>query len=161
MLSLCQALPRTGSEVRWVPILGAMAKERSGRKKPGSDTLLKDFGARLKALREKRGLSQAELAAMTGVFKGQLLRYEHGRSSPTAEKIVALARVLRVSTDALLRGDRKGEEPIELDNVRLFERFRILSGLPKQDQEIVVQLVDAVIAKRRMQSVVLDHADAR
>lgn len=138
-----------------------MVKGRSRKKRPGAESLLKDFGARLKALREKRGLSQAELADMAGVFKGQLLRYEHGRSSPTAEKIVALARVLRVSTDALLRGDRKGEESIGLDNVRLFERFRILDSLPKQDQEVVLQLVDAVIAKRRMQSVVLEAAATR
>lgn len=136
-----------------------MAREEIGRRTPGVEKLLKDFGGRLRALREKRGLSQAELSDMTGVFKGQLLRYEHGRSSPTAEKIVALAKALRVTTDALLRGDRKGEETLDFD-VRLFERFRSLHDLPKADQDVVIEVADAVIARHRIEGVVLQRRRA-
>jgi hypothetical protein len=32
----------------------------------------------------------------------------------------------------------------------LYERFRALDDLPRQDQEIALQLIDAIIAKRRM-----------
>jgi transcriptional regulator with XRE-family HTH domain len=113
--------------------------------------LLKDFGLRLRALREKRGLTQVELARMIGVHKVQLLRYEHGAASPTAERIVGMARALRVTADALLRGDRKGEETLPFGNVRLYERFRELDRLPKQDQETVLHLVDAVLAKHQLE----------
>ncbi len=116
--------------------------------------LLKEFAARLKRLREKRGLSQAELAEMIGVHKSHLLRYEHGQASPTAERIVALARVLRVTADALLRGDRKGEEPLEFENVRLHEQMRVLDRLPHSDQQTVIDLIDAVIARHEVEHVV-------
>lgn len=129
-----------------------MAKRTS--KATAENTLLKDFGARLKRLREKRGLSQAELAEMIGVHKSHLLRYEHGQTSPTAEKIVALARILRVTADALLRGDRKGEERLEFENVRLFEQMRLLDRLPRSEQQTVIDLIDAVLARYEVQHVV-------
>jgi transcriptional regulator with XRE-family HTH domain len=123
-------------------------------KRSEENQFLKDFGRRLRQLREKRGLSQAGLAQMIGVHKGQLLRYEHGQTSPTAEKVVALARVLRVTADALLRGDRKGEEPLEFDNIRLYEQMRVLDQLPRGDQETVLDLIDAVIARHEVTHVV-------
>jgi transcriptional regulator with XRE-family HTH domain len=129
-----------------------MAKRTT--KAAAEKTLLKDFGARLKRLREKRGLSQAELADMIGVHKSHMLRYEHGQTSPTAERIIALARVLRVTADALLRGDRKGEEPLEFANLRLYEQMRVLDQLPRSDQQTVIDLIDAVIARHEVQHVV-------
>jgi transcriptional regulator with XRE-family HTH domain len=128
------------------------------KKKPRSraqeSTLLKEFGQRLKALREKRGLTQVDLARAIGVHKMQLLRYEHGQSSPTAERVIGLARVLRVTADVLLRGDRKGEESIPFENIQLFERMRVLDRLPRSELTTVLDVIDAVIARHEMKGVV-------
>jgi transcriptional regulator with XRE-family HTH domain len=107
---------------------------------------LRGFGERLKALREKRGITQQELAAMTGSDWSQISRYEREINLPTADRIVALARALRVSPNKILLGTR-GEEKIEFSNIRLYERFLKLDKLPKDDQEIALQILDGVIAK--------------
>src|SRR5438132_1379817 len=99
------------------------------KKRGTGNRVLTDFAARLKQLREKRGLSQADLAQAVGIHKSHLIRYEQGQISPTAEKIVGLCLVLHVTADALLRGDRKDEEPIEFANVRLYERMRALDQM--------------------------------
>ena len=120
-------------------------------KKRGTESrVLKDFAARLKQLREKRGLSQADLAQAIGVHKSHLIRYEQAQSSPTAERIVALCRVLHVTADALLRGDRKGEEPIEFSNVRLYEKMRALDQMSRNDQQTVLDVIDALIARHEV-----------
>ena len=121
------------------------------KKKEGTERrLVKDFGARLKQLREKHGLSQAEFARMVGIHKSHLVRYEQGQSSPTAEKIIALCRVLHVTADALLRGDRKGEEAIEFANLRLYERMRTLDQMSRNDQQTVLDVIDALIARHEV-----------
>lgn len=112
---------------------------------------MKGFGARLKALREKRGLSQQELADLVGVHLSQLSRLERGTSFPSAETVLALGRALRATTDALLRGDKSGEEPLQIENVRLFERFRTLEGIGREEQETAIKLIDALVAKHELE----------
>jgi transcriptional regulator with XRE-family HTH domain len=60
------------------------------------------FGARLQALRESAGLSQAELAAYAGVGLGTLRHYEQGRHGPTWVAVLALCRALGCRPDDFL-----------------------------------------------------------
>lgn len=114
---------------------------------------LGDFGPRVRQLREKRGLTQEDLATAISVTWGIISRYERGIHLPTADRVVALCRVLHVTADYLLRGDRKGEETVPFKNVKLFERFRVLDELPPEEQETVLRLVDAVIERHEYQAV--------
>ena len=130
-----------------------MAAKRPGRPK-GSGTTemrLKGFGPRLREIREKRGMSQHELARALGAHWTQVSRYERDLQLPTADRVVGLAQVLHTSLDALLLGEREPEDQLELKNVRLYERFRELDQLPKEEQETVLRLVDAVLAKHKLE----------
>ena len=62
------------------------------------------MGARIAALRRDAGLSQAELAGRLQISPSALGMYEQGRREPSAQMLVALAKVLGVSTDYLLTG---------------------------------------------------------
>lgn len=62
-----------------------------------------NFGDRLKAHREKMGMTQADLASKIGVDPNTIQRYESG-SLPKGDKIVSLADVLDCSIDWLLKG---------------------------------------------------------
>lgn len=130
----------------------ALRAERSP--KAEAETSLKGFGPRLRALREKRGLSQQELADLIGIHMSQLSRLERSVSTPSAETVLSLARALRATTDALLRGDRAGEQELEIQNVRLYERFRVLEGLGDDAQEVAIKVIDALIAKERVREAV-------
>lgn len=56
---------------------------------------------RLKAIREKRQLSQQDLADRVGLSGRQIWRYENGESDPTANVLSRLAKELEVSMDYL------------------------------------------------------------
>jgi len=60
------------------------------------------LGERVRLQRMARGLTQTELAALTGIPIPNLSRIEHGRQSIYVERLLDLARVLQVSTDYLL-----------------------------------------------------------
>lgn len=65
-------------------------------------------------LRKQAGWSQEALAAHIGVSRQSVSKWESGQSTPDIEKIVLLADVFAVTTDALLKGrpdiDMKGSE---------------------------------------------------
>ncbi len=57
---------------------------------------------RLRLWRERRGLSQRELARLCGLSGTQINKYENGPSDPTASSLVAIADQLGISVDYLL-----------------------------------------------------------
>lgn len=113
-------------------------------------TLRKEFGARLKTLRKQKAWSQKELAAKVGIRFQQLNKYESGLNTPPAEMLVKLADTLAVSVDFLLTGNPVEDTP--LASSRLFRRFQVLEALGNDDQETVIKVIDAIIAKQRMES---------
>ncbi len=56
----------------------------------------KDFGARIKELRNKKGITQYQLAEMAGVDPKHLSHIETGRSFPKADLIEKFACALEV-----------------------------------------------------------------
>lgn len=73
------------------------------------------FGAALRLLRKKRGLTQEDFDAVTG--RTYLSALERGLKSPTLDKVNELASVLGVHPLSLLSLSYAQGEPSELINV--------------------------------------------
>ncbi len=58
---------------------------------------------KIKYLREKANMTQAQLAQKVGVSQKAVAKWEVGRSLPRADKLVCLANALDSSVDELLR----------------------------------------------------------
>ena len=83
------------------------------------------LGARIAALRRSAGWNQAELARRLQISPSAVGMYEQGRREPSADLLVAMARVLGVSVDYLLTGSAGEEESATLEAVL---RDRIISA---------------------------------
>lgn len=59
----------------------------------------------LKACREARGMSLAQLGSAVGVAREQIWCYEHGEKLPSVQTLAMLCGVLNTSADALLFGE--------------------------------------------------------
>jgi len=57
---------------------------------------------KLKALRERRGLTQEQLSEKSGVSRSYLARLETGRQDPTLSTLEKLAKALGVKVGRLL-----------------------------------------------------------
>ena len=68
------------------------------------------LGSQIAEIRQKAGLSQAELAARIHVSPSTIGMYEQGRREPSMRTLVSIARELNVSTDYLL--NTEGETTI-------------------------------------------------
>ena len=83
---------------------------------------------RIKALREARGWTQAELARRMNITRNGVNSWEQGLSMPSPACLVDLSKVFSVSTDYLL-----GVERLETGNV---------TGLDEKDVAMLAQLAD-------------------
>lgn len=112
--------------------------------------LRKVFGARLKQLRKQRHWTQKELAAKVDIRFQLLNKYESGQHIPPAETLISLAEALDTTVDHLLTGNPVEESP--LANSTLFKRFKALEDFDEEDQATVIKVIDAMIAKRQVES---------
>lgn len=83
---------------------------------------------RIRALREARGWTQAELARRLSITRNGVNSWEQGLSMPSPACLVDLAKLFSVSTDYLL-----GVERLEMVNV---------TGLKAEDIALLAQLAD-------------------
>ena len=83
---------------------------------------------RIKALRESRGWTQAELARRMNMTRNGINSWEQGHSMPSPQRLVDLARLFSVSTDYLL-----GVEKHNTVNV---------TGLDEKDVALIAQLAE-------------------
>jgi transcriptional regulator with XRE-family HTH domain len=109
----------------------------------------KAFGARLKKLRKQKRWSQKELAAKVDIRFQQHNKYESDLNLPPAEMLIKLADALGTTVDYLLTGNPAEKTP--LGNSRLFKRFKAVESFDPGDQEAVITLIDAMIAKQQIQ----------
>ncbi|MDK9698893.1 MAG: helix-turn-helix domain-containing protein [bacterium] len=63
------------------------------------------IGERIRKLRERAGLSQQELSDLSGISRVHLSGLERGVSSPTVDKLLQIARALKMQASDLLEGN--------------------------------------------------------
>jgi len=63
---------------------------------------MSDFSSRLKSLREKKGLSQSDLAAIFNISASTIGMYEQGLREPNIDRLNKLAEFFGVSLDYLM-----------------------------------------------------------
>lgn len=116
------------------------------------DGLSFDFGRRLKELRQKKGLTQAQLAQKMDLTLRAITYYEGESTNPSLQFIEKAAKALGVSEAALLGRDQKEASPVTaLEDKGLIKALRQrlpkLTSLPKKDQESLVAVIDGLLAK--------------
>jgi len=80
---------------------------------PEGDEFMREFGARVRQLRDERGITQRELATIAGVSPGFIYLIESGKQNPSLTLIRKLAAGLHMSLEDLVAGSEVGEEPTE------------------------------------------------
>lgn len=98
------------------------------------------IGARIKVARERAGLTQEDLAAELEMSPTHISVLERGVKAPKLETLVKIANTLHVSTDTLLQ-----DVVLYAADGIASELSSTISGLPKRDQERILNAVRALI----------------
>lgn len=79
--------------------------------------LKKDFGQRLKELRNKKGITQYQLAELVGIDPKHMSHIETGRSFPKADLIEKFAEALEIEYTKLFRTEHLQDKVILLKQI--------------------------------------------
>ena len=107
-----------------------------------------EFGARLHAAREAKGLSQAQMADKLGLAQQSYAAWERRNVALRADQLQQLAGILGVGVDQLLGQATKPARaagPVG----RLRQVFENASKLPRHQQAKVAEFVEAFVAQQR------------
>lgn len=105
------------------------------------------FGKRLQEARKSKGLSQEEIAKHLGTKAPVIGRYERDEMKPSIEVASKIADLLEVSLDFLV-----GRMDVPLDKITL-ARILEVSKFQEEDKQHIFSVIDAFIAKRKIQSI--------
>lgn len=103
------------------------------------------IGARIREIRNRRRMSQQDLARQLGIDQSLISEYERGVVRIHGSLVVGLATTLRVSTDELLgikTLNGHGEEPYDR---RFLRRLQKVSRLSRRDQQVLLRNIDAFL----------------
>lgn len=107
----------------------------------------KGIGRRIRELRKRQGMTQAELARDLGVNQSAVSDYEKGVVRIHAALLAALATVLKSSADEILglgkQPGRRGPAP----DRRFLRRIERLHQLSRRDQQYILGTIDAFLSK--------------
>jgi len=109
------------------------------------------FGEKLRKLREKKGLTQKELAEKLGYSSNSYISdIEKGKFLPSEEKLKKIAKALNVPFKLL--EDMLFEEKLKelgIKEKELLELFKEVPRMPKEDKEAIVKAYLKIKRKKK------------
>jgi len=112
------------------------------------------LGEKIKQLRQEKGYSQTLLEKRSGVNSKLLSKYENGRIIPTADTLGKIAEGLDISADYLIFDNVPKDGRCQLNDLELFERFKEVELMDAENRKMIVNLIDAVIIKTKVQQAI-------
>ncbi|GAB3799828.1 hypothetical protein GCM10028798_13440 [Humibacter antri] len=103
----------------------------------------------IREARRRRGLTQAQLAALAGTTQSAVARLESGRTAPSFDDVVRYLRLMRLDLDVML---------VELDDSDWVQAQRMLALTPAQRQDAFENLLDQ--ARAMQEARVMGASDA-
>ena len=108
------------------------------------------IGEKIKALRKKRGWSQAELGERVGIKPQNISKYEKNKTVPRESTLQVFAEVFQMPlsefTQVAAPVDIPGLDP------EIAEYMRAIPTLDEEDQEAVKRLLKALVTAKKAQN---------
>jgi len=121
------------------------------------DVEMAAFVERLKEFRVARGLSQAQLADHLGVSPRVYNRWERGVATPRLDTLVKIADILQVSLDELAGRQPPKAVEFRVHNPKLHRLYREIDKLSPDDQQALAILLDSLIKRSQMDSILANE----
>jgi transcriptional regulator with XRE-family HTH domain len=108
----------------------------------------KVLGARIRELRNKKGMTQKDLASLLGVTDAAIGMWENGRREPDAERIKRMANIFCVTTDYLLGQESPQKQVIPTIAAKMPEGWDELTPEAQKDVEEFIKFVRQKYGKK-------------
>jgi transcriptional regulator with XRE-family HTH domain len=112
------------------------------------------FARNLRRLRKKRGLTQYDLADLTGISRRMIGHYETHAVEPPIDKLESIAAALKVRVSALFENGKEAIEsevdPLQFDT-RSLKKLRDILTLPLNDRSDLYRMLNKMLRKNQLE----------
>jgi transcriptional regulator with XRE-family HTH domain len=106
----------------------------------------------LRRLRKERGLSQYDLAEMSGISQRMINHYENYAATPPVEKLKVIAKALNVKMSALLEDPEENDDlDAALFDTRSLKKMRDILELPPNDRSFLYRTLNNLVRKNQLE----------
>lgn len=109
------------------------------------------FDRSLVKFRKEKGLTQEELVRLSGVAISQIRRYESGKSSPSLDVIIKIAKALGTSIDEMVFDKHTGVAANKILDRELLEQFEAISIMSNDEKYVVKKMLEGFIVKHHVE----------
>jgi transcriptional regulator with XRE-family HTH domain len=109
------------------------------------------FAQNLIALRKNKGLSQRDLARVSGISDRMIAYYETNTVIPPIDKLEILSKALDISISQLVDPESSDKDVLKY-NTRTLKRIKLLQQLPPEDQRKVETYIKDLLEKNNISS---------
>jgi len=116
---------------------------------------------KIREIREEKGISQKALASLLGVSPTNIYNYEIGRTEPSTDMLIKIARALEVSVDYLIgNSDDFGNVQISNNQKLSYKEEKLLTAFALLDQDEQDKIIEDCIyfANRNTKKLNKEHA---
>jgi transcriptional regulator with XRE-family HTH domain len=110
------------------------------------------FAERLRSVRKARKITQARLAQILEANPRVYNRWERGTATPQLDTLMKIADALNVSLDELTGRAQDAQQPA-VHNPKLHALLKEVDGLPDEDQQALIILMDSLIKRAKIDRV--------
>lgn len=104
-----------------------------------------NLGKRISEIRKKKGLTQIELAKMTGISNRMIAHYETRASTIPIEKLAIIAKALQISLDEISGiKEINNIKPLKEKNSRLRAKLLEVEKFPPKEKKQVLGLIKLI-----------------
>ena len=111
---------------------------------------MESFGKKLRECREAKGFSQSELARQLDTHHSIIGKYERDEVKPSIDVVKKITGLLGTTVGYLLG---ETQETNLFKDPNLLKRFNEINSLDEKEKECVFSLMDAFLAKSKLQSI--------
>lgn len=105
-------------------------------------TLTEEIGNRIRVYRNRRKLTQADLAKRANCHISHIGNIERGRKVPTIETVYRICNALDLSLETLFKNITDGKTELEMPN----KYYDFANTLPVKEQKGLFKLMEAIQA---------------
>ena len=114
------------------------------------------FSKNLRFFRKKKGLSQYDLADLTGLSQRMIAHYETLSTQPSLNKVEILAKALKIKTSDLLNSmeiiSSKSDNTDLYDfDTKSLKKLKDILSLPINDRTTVYRLINSLLKKNQLE----------
>ena len=113
-----------------------------------------DIGEKLKKIRKINGLSQVSLSEKINVHSTNIARYETNKQTPSIEVLKKIADFYDITVDYFISDKEEIKPASKIRDKVLLEKFEKIEEFTPEDKKIIIELIDAFIAKHEMRKLV-------